>query len=261
MVLRSQDVSGSLGGVDKFHDAMRVLSRRTAVRPGEEPVQDEEPAVVRRPSPATRRAAAARRRRLLIALLLLSVGTLAGALLGSVWLLGPHLAVDLLLVAFVVHLRRQAIRRAERELQAGMGERPRRAAAPRPAVPRPAASRPAAPAAADESLVRRVPVHVAGIPNRMPPRPQPLAAPAASYGAAHVAPAPARGAQGEAWSPVPVPIPTYLTAPVAPRRRVDLTKPGAYSDGLAEAEREVGIVDAGPQLDEILDRRRAVNDW
>ena len=61
-----------------------------------------------------------------------------------------------------------------------------------------------------------------------------------------------------------MPTPTYLTAPTAPtapRRVVDLTRAGAYADGLVAAEREVGIVDEGPQLDEILDRRRAVNDW
>ncbi|CAN5332157.1 hypothetical protein BH24ACT10_BH24ACT10_15230 [soil metagenome] len=76
-------------------------------------------------------------------------------------------------------------------------------------------------------------------------------------------PAAVRGAQGEAWSPVPVPTPTYLTAPTAPaapRRVVDLTRAGAYAEGLP-TDLEVGIVDEGPQLDESLDRRRAVNDW
>jgi hypothetical protein len=108
----------------------------------------------------------------------------------------------------------------------------------------------------------RHPVHVAGVPDRMPPRPLPLGAtvPAQAVPAQEVAVA-VRGAQGEAWSPVPVPTPTYLTAPTAPRRVVDLTRAGAYADGLVAAEREVGIVDEGPQLDEILDRRRAVNDW
>ncbi|MCW2681884.1 MAG: hypothetical protein JWM62_3285, partial [Frankiales bacterium] len=105
--------------------------------------------------------------------------------------------------------------------------------------------------------VLRVPAHVAGIPDRMPPRPMPLAAPAARYDELPAA----RGAQGESWSPVPVPTPTYLSAPTAPRRVVDLTSPGAYADGLADAERELGIVDEGPELDEILERRRAVNDW
>ena len=117
-----------------------------------------------------------------------------------------------------------------------------------------AASRPAAP-------TRRLPVHVAGVPDRMPPRPLPLAAPVAEPAVVPEELPAARGAQGEAWSPVPVPAPTYLSAPTAPRATVDLTRPGAYSDGVADAERELGIVDEGPQLDEILERRRAVNDW
>ena len=97
-------------------------------------------------------------------------------------------------------------------------------------------------------------MHVAGIPDRMPPRVDPVVVPAPQEVPA------ARGAQGEAWSPVPVPTPTYLSAPTAPRPVMDLTR-AAANDGLSDAERELGIVDDGPQLDEILDRRRAVNDW
>jgi hypothetical protein len=263
MALRSHDASNSLGGVDKFHDAMRVLSRRTGAAAGgaedEAGAAEPAPAAAPRVAPrslAARRAAAARRRRLLLALIALSALTLVGALMGPAWALAPHLVVDLLLVAFVVQLRRTALRRAERDLQAAMRERP---------AARPAAAPAAARTASAASCAVRQAVHVVGIPSRMPPRPAPLdtpmhsdpAAPAASY----EAPPAARGAQGEAWSPVPVPAPTYLSAPAAPRRSVDLTRASANADGLADAERELGIVDEGPQLDEILDRRRAVNDW
>jgi hypothetical protein len=65
---------------------------------------------------------------------------------------------------------------------------------------------------------------------------------------------PARGAQGEPWQPVPVPIPMYVTAPRAPRRVVDLTVP-SQAETLAAAERSMGIDDQGPELDHILDRR------
>ena len=282
MALRNSDVSGSLGSVDKFHDAMRVLSRRDSSRShgDEDDARDElsgqqvggrARAVAGalhgrlsawrdRPPPS----AAARRRRLLLALLVLSLGTLLGVLLGPLWLLAPHLLADLLLAAFLLHLRRTAAARAEREWRRAMAGRPaaacpaapaRRAAAARPGsdvvVPRPAAP------------ALRLPVHVAGVPDRMPSRLLPLGAPLAAplLVPAARADAPARGAQGEAWSPVPVPTPTYLSAPAAPRRVVDLTRPGAYADGLADAERELGIVDEGPQLDEILERRRADNDW
>lgn len=251
MALRSHDASNSLGGVDKFHDAMRVLSRRSAAAEDEPEPTAPEAATPAAPRPAprsaaARRAAAARRRRLLLCLLAISALTAVGAVVGPPWLLWPHLVVDLLLVAFVVQLRRTAIRRVERDMQAAMRERP--------------AARPAASPAPAACVVRQA-VHVVGVPNRMPPRPAPLDAPAAPAVAQSEALPAARGAQGEAWSPVPVPVPTYLSAPTAPRRSVDLTRAGTTSDGLADAERELGIVDEGPQLDEILDRRRAVNDW
>ena len=264
MALRSSDVANALGSVDKFHDAMRVLSRRDARAAAREAGDDVppdppgggEPAPVpyRRSSASSpeaaraRATAAARRVKVLVALVALAVLTLVGAVVGPLWLLAPHLLVDLLLCGFVVHLRRLAVARAERDWRAAMAARAA-------AAPRRTPERVVAPAV-------RHPVHVAGVPDRMPPRPLPLGAsvPAQAAPAEQVAAA-VRGAQGEAWSPVPVPIPTYLTAPTAPRRVVDLTRPGAYADGLAAAEREVGIVDEGPQLDEILERRRAVNDW
>lgn len=264
MALRSSDAANALGSVDKFHDAMRVLSRRDARAAAREaadevppdPPGGGEPAPVpylrssaSSPEAARARAlAAARRVKVLVGLVALAVLTLVGAVVGPLWLLAPHLLVDLLLGGFVVHLRRLAVARAERDWRAAMTARA-------DAAPRRTAERVVAPAV-------RHPVHVAGIPDRMPPRPLPMgvSVPAQVAPVAEVAVA-VRGAQGEAWSPVPVPIPTYLTAPTAPRRVVDLTRPGAYADGLAAAEREVGIVDEGPQLDEILERRRAVNDW
>jgi hypothetical protein len=266
MALRRHDAS-NLGTVDKFHDAMRVLSRRDGrqERAAARVEADVEPAPAGRLAGARARLAdrradrtdrrpltpAARRRRLLLGLLAVSFATLLGGLRGPLWLLAPHAVADLLLGGFLVHLRRTAIARAEREWRSSMQQR--RTPRPRPAeveIP----LQPAAP-------VLRAPVHVAGIPDRMPARPLPLGAPAAAPAARYEEPPAARGAQGEAWSPVPVPTPTYLTAPTAPRRVVDLTRPGAYADGLADAERELGIVDEGPELDEILERRRAVNDW
>ena len=286
MALRRYDAS-NLGTVDRFHDAMRVLSRRGPEDPAASRVDveadEESPGRLRsaassvrsglsnrRASRAGRRAAkapltpAARRRRLLALLVLVSIGTLIGTVLGPLWILAFHLQADLLLGAFVLHLRRTAMARLERDYRSA-GRPARRAARPageaasRPARTGPAQARVAAPAL-------RAPAHVAGIPDRMPARPAPPAAPLPAPAARYEDLPPARGAQGEAWSPVPVPAPTYLSAPTAPRRVVDLTKPGAYADaqagdGLADAERELGIVDEGPELDEILERRRAVNDW
>ncbi len=256
MALRRHDTR--LRSADRFQDAMRVLSRRqdpTRQRAAARVDAEVEELPTGRLADLRARFAerepltpAARRRRLLLGLVAVALVTLVGAVLGTVWLLAVHLLADVALGAFVVHLRRTAAQRAARA---------RRAAAQRRRAPRPA--EPVAAAAAEPlpEPVLRVPAHVAGIPDRMPARPQPLAGTAARYDELPAA----RGAQGEAWSPVPVPMPTYLTAPTAPRRVVDLTTPGAYSDGLADAERELGIVDEGPELDEILERRRAVNDW
>lgn len=48
-----------------------------------------------------------------------------------------------------------------------------------------------------------------------------------------------RGAAGpDSWEPVPVPLPTYVTAPVAPRvtRSLDLGSPGTWDSGRTAAE-------------------------
>jgi hypothetical protein len=96
------------------------------------------------------------------------------------------------------------------------------------------------------------------------------------------------------WQPTPVPLPTYVTKPLAPRvgRPIDLTRPGAWTDaqagsagaaspGLPPAEEIFDQTSEGrmqpsaapaagttapsyddyaAELDEILERRRAVND-
>jgi hypothetical protein len=69
----------------------------------------------------------------------------------------------------------------------------------------------------------------------------------------------------EAWQPVPVPLPTYVTAPKAPRsvRTIDLTKPGAYSAGRqAPADEEAAAPPVEVEVDvevEADEPRRAVN--
>ena len=119
-------------------------------------------------------------------------------------------------------------------------------------------------------VVRRpVQIHVAGVPDRMPPRPRPLHGPMTAPAAAPL-PVPAarvepvrpaarvRGAQGEAWSPVPIPVPTYLSAPPAPRRVVDLTR-SAPVERRAGSEPEVGLHDVAP-VEPPVEHRWAVND-
>jgi hypothetical protein len=96
----------------------------------------------------------------------------------------------------------------------------------------------------------------------------------------------ARAAAEAGWNPVPVPLPTYVSKPVAPRRgpTIDLTNPGAWTQATqapstpreqppsappqqrTTADRPAAMstllddaADADLQLDAIIERR-AVND-
>ena len=78
-------------------------------------------------------------------------------------------------------------------------------------------------------------------------------------------------AQGDSWEPVPVPLPTYVTAPVAPRATsdVDLGAPDAWSSARSStvepaaerpmAEEERGDPDADDTSDDAADARRAAS--
>jgi hypothetical protein len=260
MALRSHDSATSMKSTDTFSDAMRVLSRRgardvlvpkrkhstlvisetksaRAPRIPEEALIEEEPVEPRLP-----RTAAERRLRFLLVLVGTALVTLGLGLYGFRALLVAHALCDLMLVAFVVHLRRQAVLKAQRTARAARrGVRSRQAARP----------------------VRRAP-RIAGIPDRMPPKPMPLTmplpAPAARYEDRPVA---ATGTDGS-WSPVPVPPPTYVGKAIAPKRQprvLDLTKPGAWTATLEGEDLGLDILGDDVELDDILERRRAVNGW
>ncbi len=291
MVLRSGESSTSLNTVDKFQDAMRVLSRRQSPDlPQEgEPVGDGAPAeaapvatravrsrpqstrgtqgrpTASRPTPARAAPAAGAglaavrpsmlapahlstpaRRLLLLALLALVGLTLVAALFGPMWLLAPHVIADLMLVGYLAHLR-VTVRRVERErLAARQQAAAQKLLAAR--TPKRAPARPAAPAARPDrgrtpsraSLRRVRPLRIAGVPDRMPSRHTVLGTsvplPATAEEASAVAPA--RGAQGGQWLPVPVPPPIYLSAP-PPKRRPPARPAAQRSDGGAEAEPEL----------------------
>jgi hypothetical protein len=312
LALRSNETTNVLGTVDKFHDAMRVLSRRQAGPRGRDEAAHGTPApgpgldpgpgtpapvpTTRRTAavasssvlpgnstaadPARRRAeAAARRTRVLTGLAVAAVLTLVGAATLTPWLLLPHLLIDLLLVGLVVHLRALALGRAaaeQRVAQALARERAAQRATSRATTATTTTTTRTASAARPPAgsvevrrpvpVVRRpVQIHVAGVPDRMPARPRPLPAslpvPAARR---ELAPeAPVRGAQGESWSPVPIPVPTYLSAPTAPRRVVDLTRSGTYPERRPSSEPEVGLHDVAPvqpAVEREVEQRLAVND-
>lgn len=139
-----------------------------------------------------------RRRRALLALTVLPIPLLALALLVSPWLWALQALADLLLVAFVLHLRQESARqRARRAHLARLARRAR--AAEQDAGSTAVQLRPAAWSAAS------------------------------AYARAAAAPEHLRQADGSevviekqsdgSWLPVPVPVPTYLTAPPAPPSR------------------------------------------
>jgi hypothetical protein len=279
MYLNRHDAANASRSMDTFSTAMRVLSRRTqtqgdrryVVMPQRDnwglTVDNMPDAVANSRPPRTRATLVTRRRRLGIALVTLAVATAALSYLGITpwWANG---IADALVVAYVVHLRTQAIRARE------FGQR--RAAY---------ASRvPSAPVVDDE---------FGGRASRTAAYRRPAAGIEAAVGAAYgeevrVEVSAAGTPNGSRWEPVPVPLPTYVSKPVAQRPAarvpvVDLTKPGAWTDGEVDVrhllldETGSGTVSASDgavsrgytrpamtaedeELDLILNRRRAVND-
>jgi hypothetical protein len=281
MWLRRHETATENRSVDRFSSAMRVLSRRQPGTPDRRyvvmPKRDARPSVhvsgasaPARPTPtrpasrpvSTRPAArpkrttsmAARRRRTFLVLASAVFLTFLLAVAGVVgWVV--QILVDLVLVAFVVHLRTQAKRMAQ--------VRVRRA-----------------PAATDE------PVRTQVAPSRAPRRPAvpPAATEAApAFAAAEVEDADsATGTDGgAAWSPVPVPRPTYTMKPRAPRRWTYAPPPAAdapAAEGAAVPEPQAAApqpaarragdavkADVDPsaetaELEVILEHRWAVND-
>ncbi len=231
MWLRRHDEVTESRSVDRFQGAMRTLSRR-------EPGGDRREVLVPRRNAtravpdgaadqlsATTRAAVRRRRTVLglaaVTVLLVLLGALKivplwTALLPFVLLLG--------FLAQVSHSTRRARTRemAARRARAAAQRRERRAAA-------------AQTLASGDFATRRPPV--ASEPERpfdqyvvetwVPARPAVPAVPVPADPAFYDAVA------DNAWSPVAVPLPTYVLAPKAPRsvRVIDLTKPGSWTSG------------------------------
>jgi hypothetical protein len=259
MWLRRHDAATESRSVERFSTAMRTLSRRTHATPGRRYVVMPRrqagsvsihvsgaavattAVAARNRRPAGAGAGAVRtsmiRRRRRTTFVLLGLVTLTGllAVTGMLpWLL--QFAVDLALVAFVVHLRTQARRAAAVTRQRRRGT----VAAARPAAPvRPAPSAPAARAAVD-ALQPAVPAASVDVTW------SDAALPATAVEAEILV--------EETWLPVPVPPPTYTLKPPAP-------SPAAAAYDSDATEEMATVIDEVPtELDEILERRRAVND-
>jgi hypothetical protein len=258
MWLRRHDESSESRSVDRFEGAMRTLSRRSGSADRREVLVPRRASVPLRPDgvPAqdARAVAATRRRRTGLALLGLLLVTVGLGMLGvlPIWLV----VVPLLLVAgfgwqsHVATQRAAARATAARRVRAAQSRRLR-----------------------EESVGARL----AGRPAR-----RPMAAPVVEPVVAVVEPVVVDEEFYDAvaehvWDPVPVPLPTYVTAPKAPRsvRVIDLTKPGAWTSGHLEVQDPSGAaLDATAAADSsspadptgivvgevLVERLRAVNE-
>lgn len=236
MWLRRHEEHDQLGSIDRFSAAMRILSRqdremgsrafvmprRTAAPvsvPQAKPVSQRP---VRQPSrpavTASRARLLARRRRVMGVLAGLVVLTFLLAAVGvlSFWWQG---VVDLALAAYVAHLRAEAVRAAEL--------RERRAARE--------------PVAQAHAVEAPLPGLITAAAPAAPPSAQP------AHDAAEVF---AQPGLDPGWEPPHVPLPTYVTAPVAPRPAVRI-----LDDDLG-----LEVFGDEDELDEIVSRRRAVNE-
>jgi hypothetical protein len=290
MWLRRHDEVTESRSVDRFQGAMRTLSRRAPAGDRREvlvPRRGETHAVpdnaFEPPTPAS--LAAARRRR--VGLVMLGIAVVVG-ILGAMHVLpmwSPLVPLALLMAfllrARVAAHRVQARELADRRARAAESRRLRHEQAARTMsrdeyayVPAPRAAR--TPTFVDPAVVgrsteiRRTPAAPAYVAPEVAYPAEPAAAAVAADPAFYDAIA------ARAWDPVPVPVPTYVSAPKAPRsvRIVDLTKPGAWTSGrlpnaplpddaeAAEAARRAGADDRdGIVTGEVLvERRRAVGD-
>ncbi|NJP99808.1 divisome protein SepX/GlpR [Streptomyces zingiberis] len=173
---------------------------------------------------------ARRRRTTMVLFLAFALGAVVAAVGGLAFLWAPAVPA-VLLSSYIVHLRAQERRR----FAFTMDQRRAEAAAQqvRERGPR-GGRRPARPAAADEGAGDDEPGPVA-TPEPAPASPHTAGRRALVEQTDHaewVDQQRERGrSEGESWEPVPVPLPTYVTAPVAPRAAtgLDLDAPGAWS--------------------------------
>ncbi|WP_010470307.1 divisome protein SepX/GlpR [Streptomyces somaliensis] len=193
---------------------------------GTDPEAPPRPAVSRAAAERARRSRVLARRRRTTVLLFLAftAGAIVAAVGGLAFLWAPA-APAALLSAYIVYLRRQERRR----FVYVMDRRRAEAAAQRLRENRPRRGRPAAPALQGE----QPPAHQEpAVPQVSPAEADRRALVEQTDHAEWVDQQRDRGpARGDSWDPVPVPLPTYVTAPVAPRATggVDVTDPETWS--------------------------------
>lgn len=295
MWLRNHDSVSENRSAERFGQAMRVLSRKehddaeestssrhdfeasddrsaAVTAPAEqvtEPVTDQAeqqterpaasssaPARRRRPEPRRRqhRTLAQRRARTLAvlgaALVVLSLAAVASPV--PWW---APLPVAVLVVAFVVHLRVQAIQHERRRTRVGRPVRAERAPAAEGSAEQNRDEQVSAPVAKEQRSASRF---VSG-PSRAV-----VVETKGSVSGADVTFETGDEGGDETWRPNPLPLPTYVTAPKAirPIKVIDLTTPGAWTSGrlldddFADEDLLAAEV-AGDELDALLEQEVA----
>ncbi|MEZ0065203.1 hypothetical protein ABIA32_001191 [Streptacidiphilus sp. MAP12-20] len=249
MWLRRQDELNEARPTEKFSTAIRLLSGRAAMeRKISRQLEETQPLAPPTPVPAvpvppapasspssppasasaeSRRRAAllARRRRMVVVLFAaFTVGMIAAAV-GGIALLWIPAVPAVLFSLYIAQMRRQERRRYEVKLDSRRASEAaqrvrQQAAARRAPAPAPASAEPPAEQTTSGTGSLAATHAAEAEPWSDDDRPD-----HASPASAHAAPA------DDAWSPVPVPLPTYVTAPVAPRATLglDLSSPNTYS--------------------------------
>ncbi|GHG32317.1 divisome protein SepX/GlpR [Streptomyces hydrogenans] len=193
----------------------RTEARLELPEPEPEPAPEAAPAPRSAAERARRGKALARRRRTTIVLFsAFTLGAVVAAVGGIAFLWAPGVPA-VLLSAYIVHLRGQERRRFVYVMDRRRAEavparlrESRRAAAPTP-EPEPSPAHPVSPQEADRRALVEQTDHAEWVDQQRERGP----------------------ARGDSWDPVPVPLPTYVTAPVAPRASngVDVTDPETWS--------------------------------
>ena len=243
--VRRHEEMSEARSVERFSRAMRILSRRAATPDQRYVVMPRRPEQERAPrARRSRRAAslAVRRRRILGGLLLTTVVV---GLLVPVSPVPWWAPVGLLLVtaADVVHLRVQSRRHSDvTRSRESVRRRARLRLRRFDSVGRILAAR--------EALTQE---RAAALAERL------AAEAAAEASAREEAERLASAAAG--WQPVPVPLPTYVSKPKAPDRPArPLPEEEPFDQTVAPPTAEEAALGEADELDEIIERRRAVND-
>ena len=246
--VRRHEEMSETRSVERFSQAMRILSRKPATPDQRYVVMPQRPAELSEQSAQSRRRSrhaaslAVRRRRILVALLLTTVIVGLLAPLSQVPWWAP-VVVLLITVADVVHLRVQARRHSDvTRSRESVRRRARLRLRRFDSVGRIIAAR--------ETLTQE---RAAALADRL------AVEAAAESSALEEAERVAAAAAG--WQPVPVPLPTYVSKPKAPDRPArPLPEQELFDQTLAPAVAPQLGAGEPDELDDIIERRRAVND-